>query len=328
MAELRLPVFGPAAHPPLAPTSRHSLVGHIQATYVLSESFCVYLWICVHVCPAAPLLLHMCLCVYATGRDRRRSSDEEGKTAHKCSGDSKRGSNPDFTDAGRDVVASPAKLVAVCDEGERRPADGTVRGAYDEGGTVEASSAAERAFARLVVTACPLWPGLGTTDACSSTTDFCNTACGQVYFLVTGCAAFVEVMTQFECVLHGYGRCTQDMYTREHQVVMWSNLWACARWTGFGLLAIMVSFEGRYRRPSRSAALEYSMVWGAVTFFLGTFAEIAQILVERHRPGWTLHDTLAIDGVSTLDFFSACIFVGFWLTARFRYDHLIVGSSL
>ena len=278
-----------------------------------------------HVPRRCPLCLYLCLCAYVTGQNGRQSSDGEGKTAHMRSCDGAPGSNPDFADAMLDVVASPAELVAVRDELEHGPADGTVSGAYDKGGTLEASSDTKRAFAQLLALARSLWPGLGKLRSMieMSTADFVSKTFGQAFFVMSGCSCWMEGLDLLQSVVLGYGRCTQDQYTREHNVVLWSNLFACARWMGLGLLFMVVALEGRYCSQSSSYVLQCSLAWGFGTCVLGACAEIAQILGERHSPDWTLSNTVAIDGVWTLEVFLACVWGFFWYVARYQYDQLV-----
>ena len=241
------------------------------------------------------------------------------------SSDEAPGCNLDFADAMLDVVASPAEVVAVCDEFEHGPADGTVSGAYDKDGTLGASSATKRAFAQLLVLARSLWIGLGNLRSMSgmSTAEFGSTTFGQAFFVMSGCSCWTEGLDHLQCAVLGSGRCTQDHYTREHNVVLWMNLFGCARWMGVGLLLMVIALEGRYRSQSGSYVLQCLLAWGFGTCLLGASAEIAQILMDRHQPGWTLSNTLAIDGVWTLEFFLACLWGLFWYVARYQYDQFI-----
>ncbi|EKX32373.1 hypothetical protein GUITHDRAFT_121453 [Guillardia theta CCMP2712] len=111
----------------------------------------------------------------------------------------------------------------------------------------------------------------------------------------------------------------------DYHVVLWFKVvYYLPFWISTSLVLVKSVYEARYVRPHKARATlkAQSFRWNLL-FLIGVVAEIAQILAGQHEPGWTVADTLSVNGIAfeLMLFLPASMLV--YLTFEYREEYWV-----
>jgi hypothetical protein len=149
------------------------------------------------------------------------------------------------------------------------------------------------------------------------TSNSAEIACGkwQVQFVLI-CLAGFFLNTAYDNL---NGKMTM-WRTKDYGVVLWVKcVWYIPFWITNVIVFLKAAYEGRYKAPctARITLEEHNGRWN-ILLIMGVIAEIAQILLNQHEPGWTLHKTFSSGGIISeiLLYLPACLIT--WWSIRYR----------
>ncbi|EKX39961.1 hypothetical protein GUITHDRAFT_113953 [Guillardia theta CCMP2712] len=113
--------------------------------------------------------------------------------------------------------------------------------------------------------------------------------------------------------------------SKDFGVILWFKvIYYLPLWASTSITLFKTVFEARYVRPHKACATLKKQIFRInFMFLIGVAAEIAQILAGKHQPGWTVADTLSVNGTAfeLLMFIPASTFV--YLVFEYREEFWI-----
>ena len=152
---------------------------------------------------------------------------------------------------------------------------------------------------------------------------FCGRRPGQAYLI--GCSfGCSRLALQYACSwLAGEadGVMTKDLIGVRFEHVLWFNVIFLGVYTVIGWSLLRAAWEGAVGVPSLAAAyFSKSISVGGVLCALCVLAEVTQIVSGLHRPGWTIRQSFAPDGIAFISSIQALWSLFLWCLSKWRGD--------